>query len=216
MKKYLFSFIIFVHLASADVVVNGNLQTPLFPEDNWWNLIVSNAPIDSTSDAIINYLGGSSQGCRPNFGADPIYGMPYGVVPGDTPLVMPVFLYASESDTNAPGRPPGYPIPEEAKTNQMIEGGIPGGGTSGDRHLLLVDQERRLLYDFMRHIGTNQALHGNVVAVLFSNLTRTTADLKAGHRQTLPGSQFFPDLSEQKKFLCKAILIMQFVLLFME
>jgi hypothetical protein len=147
MKKYLFSFIIFVHFASADVVVNGNLQTPLFPEDNWWNLIVSNAPLDSISDAIITYLGGSSQGCRPNFGAVPIYGMPYGVVPGDTPLVMPVFYYASESDTNAPGRPPGYPIPEEAKTNQMSEGGTPGGGTSGDRHLLLVDQEHRLLFE---------------------------------------------------------------------
>ena len=147
MKKHFFAFIIFVHFASADVVVNGNLQTPLFPEDNWWNLIVSNAPIDSTSDAIITYLGGSSQGMHPDFGADLKYGISYGVVPADTPLVMPTFMYASESDTNAPGHPSGYPIPEEAKSNQMIEGGTPGGGTSGDRHLLLVDQERRLLYE---------------------------------------------------------------------
>jgi len=127
MKKYLFTFVIFVHFASADVVVNGNLQTSLFPEDNWWNLIVSNAPLDSTSDAIITYLGGSSQGMHPDFGADLQYGISYGVVPSNTPLVLPTFTYASESDTNAPGRPPGYPIPEEAKNNQMIEGGTPGG-----------------------------------------------------------------------------------------
>ena len=147
MKKYLFTFVIFVHFASADVVVNGNLQTSLFPEDNWWNLIVSNAPLDSTSDAIITYLGGSSQGMHPDFGADLQYGISYGVVPSNTPLVLPTFTYASESDTNAPGRPPGYPIPEEAKNNQMIEGGTPGGGTSGDRHLILVDNERRLLFE---------------------------------------------------------------------
>ena len=42
----------------------------------------------------------------------------------------------------------GYPIPEEAKTQpHFIEGDVPGGGTSGDRHLLIVDRDRWLLYE---------------------------------------------------------------------
>ena len=52
-----------------------------------------------------------------------------------------------ESDAGAPGLP-GYPIPEEAKTQaHYIEGDVPGGGTSGDRHLLIVDRDRWLLYE---------------------------------------------------------------------
>ena len=45
----------------------------------------------------------------------------------------------------------GYPIPEEAKTQpHFIEGDVPGGGTSGDRHLLIVDRDRWLLYEIVR------------------------------------------------------------------
>ena len=42
----------------------------------------------------------------------------------------------------------GIPIPEEAKTQaHYIEGDVPGGGTSGDRHLLIIDRDRWLLYE---------------------------------------------------------------------
>ena len=42
----------------------------------------------------------------------------------------------------------GYPIPDEAKTQpNFIEGGVPGGGTSGDRHLLIVDRDRWVLFE---------------------------------------------------------------------
>jgi hypothetical protein len=54
--------------------------------------------------------------------------MPYIVVSGTQPLLPVTFDYADESDASAPGRPPGYPIPEEAKTQQRwIEGGLAGG-----------------------------------------------------------------------------------------
>ena len=57
------------------------------------------------------------------------------------------FQYGDESDTGVPGLP-GYPIPEEAKTQpHYIEGDVPGGGTSGDRHLLIIDRDRWLLYE---------------------------------------------------------------------
>jgi hypothetical protein len=58
------------------------------------------------------------------------------------------FDYADESDAGAPGQPPGYPIPAEAATDpNYIEGGVPGGGTSGDRHLLIIDRDRWLLFE---------------------------------------------------------------------
>ena len=60
---------------------------------------------------------------------------------------MTFVAYGSESDPGAPGLP-GYPIPDEARTQpNYIEGGVPGGGTSGDRHLLIVDRDRNLLYE---------------------------------------------------------------------
>lgn len=96
---------------------------------------------------------------HPDFGGDEapgdpanpgIYGMVYVSVGAEQPLVPVTFVeYGSESDAGAPGRPAGYPIPEAAKTQpKWIEGGWPGNADpGGDRHLLLVDRDRRLLYE---------------------------------------------------------------------
>jgi hypothetical protein len=66
--------------------------------------------------------------------------------------------YGGESDAGAPGRSPGYPIPVEAQTqSKWIEGGQVGGGTSGDRHMFLVDRDNRLLYE-LYHTHWNAAL----------------------------------------------------------
>ena len=47
----------------------------------------------------------------------------------------------------APGLP-GYPIPDNARSQpDYIEGAVAGGGTSGDRHMLLIDRDRWLLYE---------------------------------------------------------------------
>jgi hypothetical protein len=76
--------------------------------------------------------------------------MTYAVVPGTQPLEVVDFGegYPDESDVGAPGRPPGYPIPPGARTEpKWIEGGQPGGGPSGDRHMLLVDKDRRILFE---------------------------------------------------------------------
>jgi hypothetical protein len=69
-------------------------------------------------------------------------------VSGAQPRVPVTFVaYGSESDRGFGGLD-GYPIPEEAKTQpNFIEGGVPGGGSSGDRHLLIVDRDRWLLYE---------------------------------------------------------------------
>ncbi|HUO84782.1 MAG TPA: hypothetical protein VM534_06665 [Thermoanaerobaculia bacterium] len=145
-----------VHL-SAQPVRNGPLPgpLPLFPPDNWWNVDVSEAPVDPASASFIEFIG-TSRALHPDLGGDtgmdePLtYGMIYIVVPGSQPLVPVSFDYADESDYAAPGRPPGYPIPEEAKSQtRWIEGGMPGNDldTGGDRHMLIVDRDRRILYE---------------------------------------------------------------------
>jgi hypothetical protein len=135
-------------LTLASAVLGGPLgSTPVFPLNNWWNLDISKAPVDPNSAAYVGFIG-ATRGLHPDFGPSP-YGIPYVVVSGDQPLVQPVWTaYGNESDAGAPGRPAGYPIPADAKTVAgYIEGAAPGGGTSGDRHMLLVDRDNALLYE---------------------------------------------------------------------
>ncbi len=140
--------------AATPPVLNEPLAGRLvFPVTNWWNEDISQAPVDPQSSAIIGWISGRNTNplavrrLHPDFGPPP-YGMPYVVVAGDQPRVPLTFVdYGGESDPGAPGLP-GYPIPEEARTQpNYIEGGVPGGGTSGDRHLLIVDRDRWLLYE---------------------------------------------------------------------
>lgn len=115
---------------------------PLLPSDNWWNTDISQAPVDPNSQNFINFVG-TTKKPRPD------WSVPYVVVPGTQPLVPVVFDYDDESDYGAPGRPPGYPIPSEAITQPgWIEGGDPGNqATDGDRHLLIVDRDNKILYE---------------------------------------------------------------------
>lgn len=140
----------------AGVVLLEDLTArQLFPTDNWWNLDISAAPVDPESDAIIDWISGrtpanpsAEREMHPDFGPPP-YGIPYVVVSGTQPLVPVTWtLYGAQSDDGAPGRPPGYPIPSQARTQAAhIEGGVAGGGPSGDRHLLVIDRDRWLLFE---------------------------------------------------------------------
>jgi hypothetical protein len=114
---------------------------PLFPPDNWWNVDISNAPVDPQSSAYIDFIG-RTRTSHPDFGPPP-YGIPYVSVSGAQARVPVTFVaYGSESDSGFPGDP-GYPIPPIAATQAgYIEGGVPGGGSNGDRHLLIVDRDR--------------------------------------------------------------------------
>jgi hypothetical protein len=119
---------------------------PLFPADNWWNEDISSAPVDPQSSSFIDFIG-RTRGMHPDFGPSP-YGIPYVGVGSTTPRVPITFVdYGSESDAGFRGEI-GYPIPDAAKTQpNYIEGAVPGGGTSGDRHLLVVDRDRWVLYE---------------------------------------------------------------------
>ncbi len=134
--------------------VRGGALPTLFPPDNWWNVDVSAAPLDPGSAGFLQFIG-LLKGLHPDFGGDDhdappgIYGMVYMTVPGDQALEPMAFDYADESDDGAPGRPAGYPIPVEAKTQtKWIEGGYPGNSdVDGDKHLLIVDRDNRVLFE---------------------------------------------------------------------
>jgi hypothetical protein len=102
--------------------------------------------VDPRSNAYIDFIG-RSRTAHPDFGPPP-YGIPYVGVGSTEPRTVVTFVdYGSESDQGFGGQA-GYPIPEAAKTEpNFIEGGVPGGGSGGDRHLLIVDRDRWVLYE---------------------------------------------------------------------
>lgn len=118
----------------------------LFPADNWWNQDISRAPVDAQSDAFIAFIG-RSRTAHPDFGPPP-YGIPYVGVSGGQARVPVTFVeYGNESDEGS-GATKGYPIPDAAKSEaHYIEGDAPGGGSGGDRHMLIVDRDAWVLFE---------------------------------------------------------------------
>src|SRR5574341_944871 len=103
---------------------------PIFPPDNVWNTPVDTLPVHPLSDQYINSIG-RDVGLHPDFGSglwegEPI-GIPYNVIPPDTPESSVSFDYSDESDTGP------YRIPPDP----LIEG---GPDSEGDRHILIVEQ----------------------------------------------------------------------------
>ena len=176
---------------STGVALNDDFggRTP-FPADNWWNQDISRAPLDSQSNAFIDYIG-RTRTLHPDFGPPP-YGIPYVAVGGGQTRVPVTFVdYGSESDPGFHGES-GYPIPNEARTQpNYIEGGAPGGGSSGDRHLIVVDRDRWLLFELFATRWNNGRWEAGSGAVfdLNSNARRpegwTSAD--AAGLAILPG-----------------------------
>jgi hypothetical protein len=72
-----------IAVLSAAVTLNGVLPgpLPLFPRTNWWNLDISNAPVDPASASFISFIG-STRKLHPDFGGEAspgsvkIYGFP--------------------------------------------------------------------------------------------------------------------------------------------
>jgi hypothetical protein len=109
-----------------------------FPDDNAWNTDISQAPVDLNSANLIASIG-LDRGLHPDFGAGLIdgqpFGIPYVVVSGQQPLVPTRWTaYGDESD------PGPYPVP----SNAPVEGGL---GSTGDRHVLVVDRDNDRLYE---------------------------------------------------------------------
>jgi hypothetical protein len=148
-------------VAAAAATLNGVLPgpLPLFPRTNWWNVDVSQAPVDPQSASFITFIGPTRR-LHPDFGGEAspgsveIYGFPYVIVDGTQPKKTVEFTYSDESDGvnhTTDQSIPFYPIPDEAITRaHWIEGGQPGNQDlrgESDRHLLIVDRDNRHLYE---------------------------------------------------------------------
>ena len=108
----------------------------VFPPDNPWNQDVSGLPVHPNSARYLASIG-LETGLHPDFGTvwdgAPI-GIPYVVVRASQPKVPITFYYGDESDSGP------FPIPPDAP----IEG---GPNSDGDRHVLVVDIDGKLLYE---------------------------------------------------------------------
>lgn len=112
----------------------------IFPADNIWNTAIDTLPVDANSAAYINTIGATAN-VHADFGSGlwdggPI-GIPFVAVPGSQAKVAITFKYQNESD------PGPYPIPTDAP----IEG---GSNSTGDRHVLVLDQDNCKLYEVYR------------------------------------------------------------------
>jgi hypothetical protein len=114
-------------------------RAPSLPNQAAWNQDISKAPAARNSAAVIAYI--DSRGgdfLHPDFGSPRAYGFPYAVVgAGQRELPVRYTAYGSESDKGP------FPIP----------GGVPvegGQDSDGDRHVLVVDRSRCVLYELYR------------------------------------------------------------------
>jgi hypothetical protein len=116
----------------------------IFPLDNAWNTDISGYPIHPNSDHFIASIG-AEKGLHPDFGTvwdGAPNGIPYVFTPGSQAMVNIVYTaYGDESD------PGPFPIPDDAP----IEG---GSDSDGDRHVLVIDKDNKMLYELYRAFKT--------------------------------------------------------------
>jgi hypothetical protein len=160
----------------------------VFPADNPWNTPIDQAPLHADSDAIvarIQSLGGRR--LHPDFGENPLYGIPYVVVPPSQPAV-PV-TYTAYGDESDPGP---FPIPLDAP----VEG---GDSSDGDRHVLVVRAGTCELFELYRAFpsGSGWRAESGARFDLASNALRplgwTSAD--AAGLPILPGLVRFEEVA---------------------
>lgn len=113
---------------------------PVFPADNPWNTDISGYPLHPGSSAFINSIGRDGE-LHPSFGTvweGAPNGIPYRIVGRDQSLVPVTYTaYGDESDSGP------FPVPDDAP----VEG---GDAADGDRHVIVVDRDNRMLYELYR------------------------------------------------------------------
>jgi hypothetical protein len=110
-------------------------ECPIYPSAHAWNQEIASAPLHPHSSEIISHIqaiGGKA--LHPDFGANPLYGIPFVVVPGTQPLVP--ITYGAYGDESDPGP---FPIPLDAP--------IEGGGGGGDSHVLVLQEQTCQLFE---------------------------------------------------------------------
>lgn len=133
----------------ADAVVSA---LPIFPADNPWNADVSKWPVHKNSNAIVASIGNDKPlRCNSDMG--------YILVPFNQKLVdVKLVEYPDESDKGPYPVPDGVPIegwPKSYTTDRGSKTAPPlediqrdKAGEGGDRHAIVVDPGKRMLYEF--------------------------------------------------------------------
>jgi hypothetical protein len=165
----------------------------VFPANNPWNEDISTMLVDPNSANLIASIG-LNTGLHADFGT--VFngvpnGIPYVVVAGSQPLVP--INYTAYGDESDPGP---YPVPPSAP----IEG---GPGSSGDRHVIVIDRDNWKLYElgyaFPLNNGTTWNANCGAVFDLNSNAQRpagwTSAD--AAGLPIFPGLVRYDEVFEQ-------------------
>ncbi len=123
-----------------DAVDPQVVDIAVFPADNPWNTDISGYAVHPDSATFINSIGSDGE-LHPGFGTvweGAPNGIPYRVVDGSQAMVPVNYTaYGSESD------PGPFPIPDDAP----VEG---GDGSDGDRHVIVIDRDNRVLYELYR------------------------------------------------------------------
>ena len=163
-------------VAKTDLPHVGICQ--VFPADNVWNAPIDQLHKDSHAQDYIDSIG-PLHPVHPDFGSNLDTGIPYTLIPPGTKRVKITFDYREDSDLS------NYPIPPDAP----IEG---GAISKGDRHILMVDERRCLLYEIYdaHPVGDGTWTAGSgIIMDLTSNALRaegkTSAD--AAGLPILPG-----------------------------
>jgi len=119
----------------------------LFPANNIWNVPVDSAPLHPNSAQWMDISNGhAGHPLHADFGTvylGHLNGIPYNIVGNTTPLVRVTFAptaYVSESD---PLPAAGLPMPADV----AAEGDPPPVDMTGDRHLLLLDVDNKILHE---------------------------------------------------------------------
>lgn len=177
---------------AAQLGANASLQgLRIFPKSNAWNKRVDTSKVDKNSKKLIKGISGH---LHADFGANwdgGPFGIPYVVVSGSQAKVPVSFDYADESDRGP------YPIPAGAP----IEG---GPGADGDRHVLVLDRDHKLLYELYdahpKNGGTSWTAGSGAVFDLTTNKLRpkgwTSAD--AAGLPILPGLVRYDEVASGK------------------
>lgn len=160
----------------------------IFPADNAWNREVSADPVAANSSALLAAMSPGSAVHLDLGTTEAFYGIPFTVVPADQPMV-PISFGTDGADYSDESDPGPMPIPLDAP----IEGGSPADPdpSSGDRHVLVVQQDACVLYELYNAVRTATGFRVSSSArwPLAANATRpagwTSAD--AAGLPILPG-----------------------------
>jgi hypothetical protein len=134
---------------NTSVVTVGGCQ--VFPGDNAWNRDVSADPVDPASAALLSQMSPDSALHLDLGTTEEYYGIPFVVVPASQPLV-PITYGTDGADYSDESDPGPMPIPLDVP----IEGGSTAdpNPSSGDRHVLVVQQGDCVLYELYNTVRT--------------------------------------------------------------